>query len=97
MENLKTQLAENLDVANWEWLMPHVERDVLVIVVPELDLLEVGEAIASDNVNFVQRWIGEQQMTKPSPEQIAEWNENRSKKFNALIVSPYVLIQEQTN
>lgn len=97
MEDLKTQLAENLDEATWEWLMPHVERDVLVIVVPELDLLEVGEAIASDNVNFVQRWIGEQQMTKPSPEQIAEWNENRSKKFNALIVSPYVLIQEQTN
>ena len=97
MEDLKTQLAENLDEATWEWLMPHVERDVLVIVVPELDLLEVGEAIASDNVNFVQRWISEQQMTKPSPEQIAEWNENRSKKFNALIVSPYVLIQEQTN
>ena len=97
MEDLKTQLAENLDEATWEWLMPHVERDVLVIVVPELDLLEVGEAIASDNVNFVQRWISEQQMTKPSPEQIAEWNKNRSKKFNALIVSPYVLIQEQTN
>ncbi|MDF0554724.1 DUF2288 domain-containing protein [Kamptonema sp. UHCC 0994] len=97
MENLKTQLAENLDVANWEWLMPHVERDVLVIVVPELDLLEVGEAIASDNVNFVQRWISEQQMTKPSPEQIAEWNQNTAKKFNALIVSPYVLVQEQSN
>ena len=97
MEDLKKQLAENLDEATWEWLMPHVERDVLVIVVPELDLLEVGEAIASDNVNFVQRWIGEQQMTKPSPEQIAEWNENRAKKFNALIVSPYVLIQEKTN
>jgi hypothetical protein len=97
MENLRGQLAENLDEANWELLKPHVERDVLVIVVPELDLLEVGEAIAADNVNFVQRWISEQQMTKPSAEQIAEWNQNIAKKFNALIVSPYVLIQEKSN
>ena len=95
MEDLRVQLAENLDEATWELLMPHVERDVLVIVVPELDLVEVGEAIASDNVTFVQRWISEQQVTKPSPEQIADWNENPAKKFNALIVSPYVLIQER--
>jgi len=97
MEDLKSQLTANLDEANWEWLMPHVDRDVLLIVIPELDLLEVGEAIASDNVTSVQRWISEQQISKPSPVQVASWNENSAKKFNALIISPYVLIQEQSN
>lgn len=97
MEDLRAQLAENLEEANWEWLMPHVDRDVLLIVSAELDLLEVGVAIASDNVTSVQRWVSKQQIYKPSSIQVVSWNENRAKKFKALIVSPYVLIQEQSN
>jgi len=34
-------------------------------------------------------------LTKPSAEQIAEWDGDREKRFLCLIVSPYVLIQEK--
>ena len=64
------------------------------MVATQLDLLDVGVAIASDNVSSVQHWIGEQLIYKPSPDQLADWNGNRTKRFNTLIVQPYVLVQE---
>jgi hypothetical protein len=94
MEDIKSRLAENLDVAEWDWLVPHVKRDALVVVNPDLDLLDVGVAIASDNVSSVQRWISEALICKPSPEQLSDWNQNRTKKFDAIIVDPFVLVQE---
>ncbi|MEL7037123.1 MAG: DUF2288 domain-containing protein [Cyanobacteria bacterium J06592_8] len=94
MSDLREQLTENLDEAIWEWLIPHQERDVIVIVTGELDLLDVGEAIANDNTSSVEHWINEQLIYKPSPQQVSDWNENRSKRFNALIVDPFVLVQE---
>jgi hypothetical protein len=91
--DLRAELAANLDQAEWSWLMPHVERDVVVVVTPELDLLDVGVAIASDHVLLVQRWISESMIHKPDPAQVADWNQNPNISFLALIVQPYVLVQ----
>lgn len=94
MENIREQLAENLDVAEWNWLIPHVKRDVVVLVSPDLDLLTVGEAIASDDSGTVQHWLTQQLLAKPSIDQLSLWNGQPSKQFQSLIVAPYVLIQE---
>ncbi|NEP03972.1 MAG: DUF2288 domain-containing protein [Okeania sp. SIO2G4] len=94
MQDIREQLAENLDVAEWNWLVPHVKRDAVVIVGKNLDLLDVGVAIASDNISSVQDWISRELIYKPSAEQLSIWNSNDSKKFNALIVQPFVLVQE---
>jgi len=66
MPVLRANLAENLDEAVWEWLKPHLARDVVVVVVPLLDLLEVGEARAGDRVSSVSLWFSEQLLAKPS-------------------------------
>lgn len=97
MQDLRTQLLEDLDEAEWGWLIPHVQRDAVVVVAAGLDLVDVGEAIASDKVSIVQNWISEQLIAKPSPEQMSDWNGDRNKRFNSLIVQPYVLIQEKTH
>jgi len=93
-ESLREQLTENLDEAEWDWLTPHVEREVVIIVESQLDLLTVGEAIALDQANSVQHWISEQLIHKPSPEQVSEWNNQPKKRFQALIVQPFVLVKE---
>ncbi|MEY3334862.1 MAG: hypothetical protein RLZZ176_3165, partial [Cyanobacteriota bacterium] len=80
--------------AEWEWLIPHVQKDGVIVVAKNLDLLDVGEAIAGDNIPSVQHWIDKQLLAKPTIDQVGEWNLNRTKRFNALIVEPYVLIQE---
>ncbi|MBD2740867.1 DUF2288 domain-containing protein [Coleofasciculus sp. FACHB-1120] len=94
MQGLREELAELIDEAEWNWLMPHAEREAVVIVSQELDLLDVGVAIANDDVSSVQHWISEQLIYKPSEEQKQDWNNNRNKRFSALIVSPYVLVKE---
>jgi Uncharacterized conserved small protein len=94
MESLRTQLTENLDEAEWDWLIPHLEKEVVIIVESPLDLLTVGEAIAQDNANSVQHWISEALIHKPSPEQILQGHQQPKKRFQALIVQPFVLIQE---
>jgi hypothetical protein len=94
MSDLRAELTESLDEAEWEWLIPHVQRDVVILVALGLNLVDVGEAIASDNTQFVQQCIDEQLITKPSVDQVGEWNSDRQKRFNTLILQPFVLVQE---
>ncbi|MDB9446899.1 DUF2288 domain-containing protein [Anabaena sp. CS-542/02] len=94
MSDLRTQLTDNLDEAEWDWLIPHVQRDAVILVTQGLDLLDVGVAIASDQVSSVQAWIDGQLIGKPSNTQLGNWNSDRTKRFQTLIIQPYVLIQE---
>lgn len=93
MQDLRAQLAETLDEAEWEWLIPHAKRDALVVVAEQLDLIDVGVAIANDDVAIVQNWISSSLIGKPSLAQLSDWNSDRTKRFNTLIVQPYVLVQ----
>lgn len=94
MAELRAELEKDLDEAQWEWLIPHVKRDSVLIIAKELNLVDVGIAIASDNLLSVQHWISEQLIQKPSETQLSDWNSDLQKRFNTLIVQPYVLIQE---
>jgi hypothetical protein len=94
MQDLRAELAESLDEAELDWLKPHLQRDAVVVVNPQLDLLDVGVALANDDVVSVQHWISEQLLHKPFAQQLSDWNKDQTKRFHALIVQPYVLIQE---
>lgn len=96
-QQLKQELESMIGPAKWHNLLPHAARDSIVVVNPGLDLAEVGVAVATDNVNSVQRWISEALITKPTVEQLEDWEHDRSHQFQALIVQPYVLIQDTVN
>jgi hypothetical protein len=95
MSDLRAELTQAIDQAEWEWLLPHVEREAVVMVATALDLVEVGMAIVNDNSATVQAWIDDSLLYKPSPEQKVAWGEMLDKRFTALIVQPYVLIQDR--
>jgi hypothetical protein len=97
MDNLREQLTEILDEAELEWLKPHIQKDAVIIVDPELDLVDVGVAIASDNTQSVHHWISEQLLVKPSPQILDRWNTNPLQKFQAIIIQPYILVKELVN
>ncbi|MGK7877030.1 MAG: DUF2288 domain-containing protein [Xenococcaceae cyanobacterium] len=92
MSNLKAQLREELAEAEWSSLIPHAQRSGLIVVSPSLDLIDVGVAIAGDNVALVQHWISEQLIYKPSSDDLSTWNTQPDKKFSTLIVQPFVLV-----
>jgi hypothetical protein len=96
MEDIRSKLAELIDEAELEWLKPHIQKDAVIIVDPELDLLDVSVAIATDNTQSVQHWIGEQLLVKPSQEILDRWNATPDLRFQATIVQPYILVKEMS-
>jgi hypothetical protein len=90
--DLRQTLTESLDQARLDWLVPHLDKDVVIWVDAALELVDVGMAIATDDSNSVRRWIEEQFLIKPTPETIANWDAHQ--RFQALIVQPYILIRD---
>ncbi len=93
-QDLKQELTDMLAPADWAWISPHANRGAVVVVDRQLDLVEVGVAIATDNTAVVNRWIAEALITKPSPLQLEVWDQAAKKQFQSLIVQPFVLVQE---
>lgn len=93
-QDLRLELAEMMGPAEWRWLSPHADKGSVVLVDPALDLVEVGYAIATDDVAAVDRWIAEALLTKPTSVQMAEWSQAQRKQFTSLIVQPFVLVQD---
>ncbi len=95
MTSIQEQLAQ--DMANIEWsdLIPHCQRDAVIVVDEALNLIEAGVAIAEDNVAQVQVWVEEQLLQKPTEQQLSLWNQSPSQQFSTLIVQPYVLISSK--
>lgn len=94
LETLRSGLVAALDVARWDWLRPHAQREGVIMVTAAMDLVEVGMAIATDNTASVQRWIDEQAVYKPTQQQLSAWNQTSDLEFEALIVAPFVLLKE---
>jgi hypothetical protein len=90
----RTELALNIDEAQWQWLKPHLERGALITVAAALDLAEAGETVAADDTENVAAWVATGKIGKPTEVEIAAWDKEPEKKFLTLIISPYVLIQE---
>jgi hypothetical protein len=88
-------LAGQVDTAQWQWLRAHNERGALILVEGMLELAEVGERLVADDSATVQAWLASSLLSKPTAEQIAVWNAAPAKLFSMLVVSPFVLIQEQ--
>jgi hypothetical protein len=95
MNNQDTGLADQVDTAQWQWLRAHNERGSLIVVDSILDLAEVGERLAADDSVMVQSWLASHLLLKPTIEQITAWNAVPDTLFFMLVVSPFVLIQQQ--
>lgn len=89
---MRKQLAETLGEVLWSDLLAHATRDSVIIVATELDLLDVGEAFAANNIPTVSAWIDAGMITKPSAADLASWPLSPHVRFMSVIVAPFVLI-----
>jgi len=90
--NTKNELAMSIDEAEWQWLKPHMERGVLIIVTDDLDLAEVGFRIAIDDAQTIEKWINKGFIGKPTLEDATLWDSDPKRRFQMLVLSPYILI-----
>ena len=96
-KDLRTELLEQVQNADWAAIRPHLARDAVILVAPELDFLDTAVAVARDDKTLVQAWIAQAQLAKPSREQLAVWEKTPEMPFRFVIVAPFVLIQRVLN
>ena len=92
-DDLRARLATEIHRVDWKPLAPHAKRGGLVMVAPELDLIDVGAAVAGDDGRQVQNWMRAQQLRRPTETELEAWQDEAEERFVVLIVQPYVLVQ----
>lgn len=93
VDDLANKLQTELDVTTWRDLRAHAARDNLFLVAPDLSLVEVGQALATDQANVVEHWINQGQVARPTLTQMEDWEGDLEQTFQCLIISPFVLAQ----
>ena len=92
-QQLREKLEGELGVSSWKGLIPETLTKALFFVSPGLDLVEVGVQVALDNTSEVKNWIESGLLTRPTKEQIADW-ETHGSLFQFIIVAPFVFFQD---
>ncbi|MDP0491243.1 MAG: DUF2288 domain-containing protein [Verrucomicrobiota bacterium JB023] len=74
----------------WNYLRPHYERGALYFVDAEVDMVEVGEAMAADEAEKVKGWLKAGDLVKIEALHALQWEESDT-RFEAVVISPFVL------
>lgn len=90
---MRERLAAFIGNVFWSDLSAHAARDALIVVADELDMLDVGVALATDDSARVARWIEQGTLSKPSAADLARFRAEPAAMFESLIVQPFVLVR----
>jgi len=88
--SMEEKLSKYTGEVNWSYLKPHYESGALFFVDSRLSLEEVGAAISRDEKGSVEGWMKAGDLVKIEELHAAQWEEGDT-KFEALVVSPFVL------
>jgi hypothetical protein len=95
-EVYRTKINQETSRIKWHELQRFFASGATVLVTPELDLVEVAFQISEDNKEQVEHWLVEGKIGKVTDKQASTWYESDTEVW-AVVVSPYVLIQELKN
>ena len=79
----------------WSALERHFARGELLVVDRVLDLVVVAQAFIDDDSEQVQRWMKQGQLAVATDEQAADWFERNPDTLWAVVIRPWVLMQER--
>jgi len=85
--NLETGLIE------WSELVRYFARGVVIKVMEERDLVEVGVVLATDNKKQLEQWLSDKSVSRASDDDARDWSA-REPEFWCLVAAPWVLVQE---
>jgi hypothetical protein len=91
-DDLRQKLMSEIDIADWEDLLPHFAHDRLFACQEDLSLLDAAIAIAVDDLGTVRTLIRGGHLFTPDDELAARWHDGKE-SFRFLIVQPYVLVK----
>ena len=89
--NLREKLAQELGTADWSLLAPHAKSEKLIVVASAIELVDAAIAVAHNDAMQVTAWIEGGQLTKLSPDEQADMDNEKAVFFEFVIVAPFVL------
>lgn len=92
---LRTRL--NLETARitWQELQRYFAAGKVICVDPALDLIEVAACLAEDNAAQLKSWLTQTQVGQLSDTQARAWAEQPPNNLWAVVVAPWVLVQQR--
>jgi hypothetical protein len=97
MSDMRASFKRDLGEVRWRELRIHLQRDSIIWVAPELDLIETAVAVAEDDKAKVEQWISSGLIGKPENDSLDQWEGELDTTFRMLIVQPFILIQTVQN
>lgn len=79
---------------DWKDLESFFARGVLLYVAPGVDLVSVAEAVANDDTSAVSQWLSSGMVQRMPAEQASDFTA-RTPELWAVVVAPWVLVQER--
>ena len=79
----------------WQELIKHFARGVVIRVNTDLDLIDVAHKMANDNVPALQTWLDSGSVRRASDDDARDWTK-RQPLFWCVVAAPWVLVQEIT-
>jgi hypothetical protein len=93
-EVYRTKINQETSRIAWKELQRFYASGATILVSSELDLVEVAFQISEDNKLQVAQWLSMGKIGKVTDAQALAWYEADAEVW-AVVVSPYVLIQEE--
>lgn len=93
---LKTRLNLETGRITWTELGFFFARGRILQVIADLDLIEVASALANDDADQVSIWLNAQQV-QVLPDQVAKLWAADDKHLWAVVVAPWVVVQQRTH
>ncbi|NOZ37316.1 MAG: DUF2288 domain-containing protein [Gammaproteobacteria bacterium] len=94
-EQLQQKLNLESGQIDWSELQRHFARGAVIAVSPALDLVETAVKFSEDDrSSTIEVWLANGQIKRADDEHARHWNQNDT-VFWAIVVAPWVLVQEQ--
>lgn len=95
-ESLRQKLNQDTARIRWSSLNQYDQIDAIIQVDAKLDLIEVACEFASDNSIQVKGWLEQSLVTKVSEETAKLW-QTQDPELWAVVVSPWILVQDKAS
>ncbi len=93
-ESVFNEINQQTGMIEWQELIKHFARGVVIKVDAELDLVTVAHSISIDNKVRMQSWLDAGSVQRASDDDARKWNKDNP-QFWCVVVAPWVLVQQK--
>lgn len=91
---MEERLEKYSGITDWSYLRAACMYEVLYYVDASLDLKMVANTFMEDNASLIKEWVKKGDIVKLEKLHLDHFDEEKEKKFEATVVSPFVLCKE---